>query len=350
MTAISQIPQSFKDLPDYDDLPDKARFWQWGPAGSETEGLGILNLQTPELVARAAAQEIRTGDRTGLGWQFHLLDYPGFKRREFGHKIKWSTYPWSLDDEYELNPQQSSQWDGFRHHSQQLDRTKTRDEQAGAENADQVAVWFGGTTPSEIISEGVDGLKSPRIGIHFWANKGLSGRGVLLDYATWAEEQGIKYSTFDSHAIAHADLLKVAERFNVKFEPGDLLFVRIGLTKEWLSHDAKWKRDIQVRTQARYAGLAQSTELMRWIWNNHFTALASDSVSFEVYPNPIQDPALSVHQTCLAGWGVPIGELFDLDALADLCKRHGRYSFFVTSMPFNAVGGVSSPPNAMAIF
>ena len=57
-----------------------------------------------------------------------------------------------------------------------------------------------------------------------------------------------------------------------------------------------------------------------------------------------------LHPILLAGWGTPIGELFDMDALADLCKRHGRWSFFMTSVPLSYQGAVASPPNAMAIF
>lgn len=37
----------------------------------------------------------------------------------------------------------------------------------------------------------------------------------------------------------------------------------------------------------------------------------------------------------LAGWGMPIGELFDLEKLAAQCEKTGRYSFFVTSEPVN---------------
>lgn len=44
------------------------------------------------------------------------------------------------------------------------------------------------------------------------------------------------------------------------------------------------------------------------------------------------------------------GELFDLEALSRTCAELDRYSFFMTSMPLNMPGGVSSPPNAMAIF
>lgn len=44
------------------------------------------------------------------------------------------------------------------------------------------------------------------------------------------------------------------------------------------------------------------------------------------------------------------GELFDLEALARSCQELQRWSFFVASVPLNMPGGVSSPPNVMAIF
>jgi hypothetical protein len=44
------------------------------------------------------------------------------------------------------------------------------------------------------------------------------------------------------------------------------------------------------------------------------------------------------------------GEMFDLEALSETCAELNRYTFFITSMPLNMPGGVSSPPNAMAIF
>jgi hypothetical protein len=39
----------------------------------------------------------------------------------------------------------------------------------------------------------------------------------------------------------------------------------------------------------------------------------------------------SMHEILLAGWGCPIGELFDLEKLAEHCKAVKRWSFFVTS-------------------
>jgi hypothetical protein len=42
-----------------------------------------------------------------------------------------------------------------------------------------------------------------------------------------------------------------------------------------------------------------------------------------------------LHEVLVAGWGCPIGELFDLEALSVQCKKSKRYSFFVASEPCN---------------
>jgi len=45
-----------------------------------------------------------------------------------------------------------------------------------------------------------------------------------------------------------------------------------------------------------------------------------------------------------------LGELFDLEGLAQLRAENLRWTFFVISQPLKVVGGVGSPPNAIAIF
>jgi hypothetical protein len=70
MSGIPNLPDTF------DDLPDKRRFWP-GAAGSEEEGLGMLRLLTPELVAQAARTQIQTGERVCLNWNMENLSPPG---------------------------------------------------------------------------------------------------------------------------------------------------------------------------------------------------------------------------------------------------------------------------------
>lgn len=71
--------------------------------------------------------------------------------------------------------------------------------------------------------------------------------------------------------------------------------------------------------------------------------------SCKSYAAPL-DLKWGLHPILLAGWGTPIGELFDLELLAKTCKRLKRWTFFFVSIPLNYTGAVASPPNAMAIF
>lgn len=59
--------------------------------------------------------------------------------------------------------------------------------------------------------------------------------------------------------------------------------------------------------------------------------------------------SLVLHQWFLAMFGLPIGEHFKLDELANYCAKVGRYSFLLTSVPMNIPGLIGSPPNALAL-
>ncbi|KAK9326516.1 hypothetical protein V1520DRAFT_394444 [Lipomyces starkeyi] len=338
MVSVNTPPKSFDDLPDYDRLPNKARYWVWGSPGSPEEGLGMLNLLSPQHVASCTA-EIVTGDRVCLGWEFHELDNPPFGRIPFNMKINQIAHE-AFDDEYHFNPQQSSQWDGFRHHSQPVSLSLKVEDAMPSPGGDD-CVWLGGTTREEV-------KETDRIGIHHWAKKGIVGRGILVDYAAWANVRGIRYSCFSLHTIPLQHILEVMKYYNVESKPGDILFVRIGLIEEWTGMSAEQRAAYKRSSTPQHAGLEQSEEFLRWLWNSHFTAVASDAVSWEVFPP--QKQSFRHHHYLLAGWGVPIGEMFNLDPLAELCHRLNRFSFFLASVPFNAVGGVSSAPNAVAIF
>jgi hypothetical protein len=79
-------------------------------------------------------------------------------------------------------------------------------------------------------------------------------------------------------------------------------------------------------------------------------------IAFEAMPPLNHDGSegpvsgLVLHQYFLAMFGMPIGELWDLEALSKTCSRFGRYSFMLTSTPLNVPGSIGSPPNAIAIF
>lgn len=181
-----------------------------------------------------------------------------------------------------------------------------------------------------------------------WAKQGIAGRGVLIDYLTYAERKGISVDALTQHVITLDDVYQIARECNITFQKGDIFFLRVGLTKTWDAMDENQKATYSLQRQPKHAGLEQSERVLRFMWDNHFAAVASDAVSFEVFP-PLK-PEFDLHHHFLAGWGLPIGEMFDLEELARICQRLGRWTFFVSSSPLNCKGGVSSPPNCMAIF
>lgn len=70
MSGTTSLPEK------YEDLPDKRRYWP-APAGSEEEGLGMLRILTPDIVANAARTQIQTGERVCMNWELEKLHPPG---------------------------------------------------------------------------------------------------------------------------------------------------------------------------------------------------------------------------------------------------------------------------------
>jgi len=134
------------------------------------------------------------------------------------------------------------------------------------------------------------------------------------------------------------------------FRPGDVLFVRTGFTRAYDALTAAEQQGLPQRGADDFAGLEPTEAVLRWIWDSGFAAVASDAPSFE--RAPIHGPHTRVggvwqgqdweeemqgggllHQWLLGGWGMPIGEMFDLEALAAKCRELGRWTFFVSSVP-----------------
>ena len=61
-----------------------------------------------------------------------------------------------------------------------------------------------------------------------WAKKGIVGRGVLIDYYSYAQEQGIDYEPWSYHKITVADIKAIAMKSGIEFRTGDILLLRTG--------------------------------------------------------------------------------------------------------------------------
>lgn len=180
------------------------------------------------------------------------------------------------------------------------------------------------------------------------SDHGIVGRGVLLDYYSWAVKNGKDYDPFTSHAITVKDLKAVAAAQSTKFEVGDILLVRSGYTAQYYKLE---KNNPQRLKEAgvsvpSFAGVEQSEEMKEWLHNSYFAAVAGDAPAFEVWPG---EPTWKLHEYLLALWGMLIGEMFDLEALSRRCEEKQQWSFLFVSAPMNVPGGIASLANAVTI-
>jgi len=307
------------ELPAIPGAPEGAA-WFWG----DDDELGRLNLLTNERRA-AAAKLITTGETINLDWEAGLPDPPTFLREPFKHTIK-PLGATGHDDLYEMNTQSGSQWDGFRH--------------VGLDHNGK-AIFYNNLTKDEINN-------SSRCGIGAWAQKGIVGRGVLIDYWGYAQKHNKAYDPMSSHQISVSELLACAKEQGTEFQYGDIFITRTGFIDAYNKLDKAGREKLVAGqwTDHKYVGVQQSEEMLDFLHDNYFAAVAGDQPSFETWPFP----ALALHGYLLPRWGVPIGEMWDVEKLAETCKKHGRYHFFFSSSPANVPGGVGSWPSAMAMF
>jgi len=321
--AVAPSPK----IPSYDELPVRAGApagAAWGVFGDEDE-VGTINLLTPERVV-AATSSIRTGKVFALNLPINIPDPPLFTRGKHTHTVKiFPGAEFVLDDFLDnFYPQASSQWDALAHVKHPIH---------GAYN---------GIPDTQMTGRG-----GMRLGIDNLARRGIAGRGVLADVARYYDRVGKSINFTKAESIPLDDVKAALEDEGVELQAGDILLIRIGWTKFYLSASAAIKEELSKETVT--PGIEGSERTARWLWDNHLAAVASDSPALEALPKPAGEEMEFLHFHMLAFFGMPIGEMWNLEGLADDCAADGNYDFFLTSAPLNIPGGVGSPPNALAI-
>jgi len=156
---------------------------------------------------------------------------------------------------------------------------------------------------------------------------------VLVDYASWAEEKSIPPKPFQSFQIPFAHIQDLIIDRGITFRRGDILFLRTGFTSAYNVLTEEEQKAILQTTN--FSGIESSEATLRFLWDHQFAAVAGDAPAFERSPpvGPDTDYKYILHEWLLGGWGMPIGELFDLEKLSETCKSLRRFSFFLSSMP-----------------
>jgi kynurenine formamidase len=338
MTEQDVLP-AYRDLPVKPGAPPGSSWGLWG----DDDQLGTLNLLTDERTRRAAAL-VERGSVFCLNLPVELA--PGLSWREppahhvlhVGPEGPYEVVPGSPDlesgnreflyrDDY-LDGfwlQGGSQWDGLNH---------CRHGSFGNYNG--------------IPDTDVHGGPGAKLGVDQWARRGIVGRGVLLDVERYLAGQGRPYDVTGAHAFTVDDLEGTAEAQGVTIETGDVLLLRSGWTGRFLEATMDEREELLDWETLRAPGLEQSQEMVEYVWDHHVAAIGSDTLGVEVL-NLGPDFEFFLHANFLPLLGLPLGELWALDELAEDCARDGRYSFQFVSVPLNVRGGVGSPPQAVAV-
>ncbi|KAF9886575.1 hypothetical protein FE257_011347 [Aspergillus nanangensis] len=349
MFEMASLHDGQQSLPSFDELPLVAGMptgctWGFWDRDGEPDELGTFNLITPKVVCEAI-KEVREGVSVSLKC-VALGPFP---------KGKIANPSQSFDDTVSFNTQAGSQWDGLRHvvheGSQKLYNGVPKEQIAGGHTSTKLGIdrKFAVDTVMNLPAPVTIGLIYTDRGTGWHQRGGIVARGVLVDYVAYAQRHGISYRPTERHEITLDAIEQAAVEQGVEFHQGDILILRSGLIQ--------WQADSANRSEAAVwarkpdkacIGVRASQDTVAWLWNHHFAAVAGDNIAWEAVPYPLDHPSL--HQCLVPLFGMPIGELWNLEELALTCARLGRYSFLLTSMPLCIPGGVASPPNAIAIF
>jgi len=304
-------------------LAGKHRTWgKWGP----DDQIGTLNYITPKKIVAAAALVRQgkvislaipfdaNGPQTGFGGRVNPLHFMlqdggdiASGAQDFLPGLRY------CDDAITMPLQCATQWDALAH------------------------IYFDGRMyndrgPEMVTSSGaranaIDQLKAKVV-----------SRGVLLDIPRLKGKPWLE----PGEAIAPADLDAAAARAGVAVGTGDIVLIRTG-------------QIAQVRARGSWGDYAGgpapglSLATADWLAAHEIAGYATDTWGTEVIPNETPDVFQPLHCVAIVNMGMLVGEIFDLEGLADDCAADGVSEFLFVAPPLPITGAVGSPINPQAI-
>jgi kynurenine formamidase len=305
------------DNAEFAELARTVNNWgRWGPDDQR----GTLNLLTADHV-RAAAALVRDGKRIDLAIPLSE-DGPqlGFVRgrtnpsrtmvavhEPLGDDVEGVRFN---DDAVQMGLQAATHWDALAHVS-------------------YGGRMYNGFPPNVIDDSGASRLGADQIGA-------VAGRGVLLDVARAARVERLAGGT----ALTPDDLERAEEMAGVRVAAGDIVLLRTG--------------QMQLLRDGDKLGYAISTagpsmQTVEWFRQREVAAVATDNLSFEVFPGEVDGLVLPVHMLHIVEMGLLQGQNFDLEGLAADCADDGRYAFFLVATPEPFVGACGAPVAPVAL-
>ena len=297
------------------------RVSNWGRWGDDDQR-GTLNLISEAVVARGVAAA-RRGRVFSLAIPFDQSG-PQWDNKNMPERVNPELHTYAVNVTFTGDPADfSTSDDSFRMGSQAATHLD-----ALAHVGYEGRLW--NDTPSSVVSS--DG--AARLGIEHFGP--IATRGVLLDIARF---HGVDHFD-DNYAITGDDLEGAATAAGVRVAPGDAVLVRTGQMFFLRAGDKR-------RYSTPAPGL--STKSIAWIRDNDIALVATDTITFEVYP--CEDPRvfMPVHMIHMRDMGLVQGQNWHLDDLAADCAADAQHDFLLVATPLPLTGAAGAPVAPTAI-
>lgn len=294
----------------------------WGRWGPDDE-IGTLNLIDDGAVLRGTGA-VRTGKRFSLALPLHADGIqagfvPG-RINPLRTMVMLNTVPpgeasalRANDDVVVMGLQAATHWDAIAHVS--YDGQLYNGHPADSVTAD------GGATRCGIEKVGP-----------------VVTRGILLDVARGKGLDKLE----PGYGITPEDLDAALALTGVGVEPGDIVLVRTGQM-------AFVRREHPDKIGYAWPSPGLTVSTVRWFRSRDVAAVATDNLTFEVYPPQDERIMLPVHYLHLVMMGMTQGQNWMLEDLAADCAADGVYEFLLSASPEPFVGGVGTPVNPVAV-
>jgi kynurenine formamidase len=299
------------------------RISNWNRWGEE-DVFGTLNF-IDEGKRRAASEGVRSGETISLSIEYglqgpqsgnigrfnpvHTMTLTEQTTRSLPHGIG------AADDVIMMPMQCATHWDGLGH------------------IYDHGTAWNGRKASDVVNSSGdtVTGIER--------VTQAFASRGVLLDVARAVGDGELP----DGFAITaeHLEQTIAAQGRTAGVGRGDIVLLRTGQL-------SRCRRE----GWGQFAGgpaPGVSFGTIDWIHDREIAAIATDTWGAEVRPNEFPDAFQPWHQVVIPHLGLYVGEMFDLDTLAEKCAADGIYDCLLVAAPLAVKGGVGAPVNPVAL-
>ena len=316
------MPKHFS-MDDVKALADKYKNWgRWG----DDDQLGTLNYITPQKIVDASGL-VKQGKVVSLSIPF---DDNGPQTGSFG---RFNPIHFMLQDGGDVSI-------GAQDHLpniQYTDDAVTMPLQCATQWDALAHILYRGKMYNGYEAHHVNSTGAKKNGMENAKDKIVS-RGVLLDIPRYKGKQWLE----PGEAIYPEDLDGAAAMGKVSVGTGDIVLVRTGQIGQ-VRADGSW---------GEYSGGSApglGVDCAQWICEHEIAGYATDTWGTEVIPNETPDIFQPLHMILIVHAGVLVGEIFDLEGLAQDCANDGVYEFLFVAPPLPITGAVGSPINPQAI-